>query len=182
MTDPRDQTSCETAGAGGLTVTLGTAIAMTADDGTFTIAQPASSTLTWDVTGSTIVESIVSFSAQPQVPAMPAVLYAQLQGDNGVISQAGQGAAMVRVVHAGVPSVGATVTIEPPGVYATFYDGSTPSVWTQNATGSFGAAWIPGVAAGTTSITVTPQGGTAIAISNVPIVDGALTFLTQEVP
>lgn len=182
MTDPRDQTSCAASGAGGLTVILGSSIATTVDDGTFAIAQPASSTVTWDVSGSTVVESITPFAAQAVIPVMPLVLYAQLQGDTGVIAQAGQGAVMVRVVHGGVPVAGAAVTIEPPGVYGTFYDGTTPSAWTANATGAFGAAWIPAVATGTADITVTPQGGTALVISHVPIVDIALTLLTQEVP
>ena len=182
MTDPRDQGSCAATGAGGLTVTLGTSIATTADDGTFTIARPASTSLVWVITGTTIVPSVMSFAAQPQVPAIPATLYAQLQGDNGVVPQAGQGAAMVRVVHGTVLVPSATVTISPAGIYATLYDGATPSGWTQSATGSFGAAWMPGVTAGTANITVTPQGGTSVVISQVPIVDGGVTFLTQEVP
>jgi hypothetical protein len=182
MTDPRDQTSCAASGVAGLTVTLGTSTAITLDDGTFSIRQPASSTLVWAITGSTVVESISPFAAQAVIPAMPQVVYAQLQGDNGVIAQAGQGAAMVRVVHGGVARTGAAVTIAPAGVYGTFYDGVTASAWTMNATGAFGAAWIPGVTTGTGTITVTPQGQAAVTLSNVPIVDGALTLLTQEVP
>lgn len=181
MTDPRDQGSCAATGAGGLTVTLGTSIATTADDGTFAIARPASTSLVWVITGTTIVPSVMSFAAQPKVPALPITLYAQLQGDNGVVPQAGQGAAMVRVVHGSVLVPSATVTISPAGIYATLYDGATPSGWTQSATGSFGAAWMPGVTAGTANITVTPQGGTPVVISQVPIVDGGVTFLTQEV-
>ena len=182
MTDPRDQTSCAATGAGGLTVTLGTSIATTADNGTFSIAQPSSSTLIWDTTGSTIVEGVTPFAAQAVIPVMPLVLYAQLEGDNGVVPQAGQGAAMVRVVHGGVPVAGAAVTIAPQGVYGTFYDGSTPSAWTGNGTGGFGQAWIPGVTTGTGTITVMAQAATPVMISNVPIKEGALTLLTQEIP
>lgn len=182
MTDPRDQTSCATTGAGGLVVTLGTSMATTADDGTFTIARPTGSNITWDVTGSTLVESITPFAAQAVIPAMPLVLYGQLEGDNGVVPQAAQGAVMVRVLQGGVPAVGAAVTSTPAGVYGTFYDGATPSTWTANATGAFGAAWMPAIATGTVDVTVTPQGGTAVVLSQVPIKEGAITFLTEELP
>jgi len=183
MTDPRDQTSCATSGVSGLTVTLGTSVATTADDGTFAIAQPASSTVIWDITGSTILESIAPFAAQAVIPAMPIDLYGQLEGDNGVVPQAGQGAVMVRVVSGGVPLAGAAVTVSPPTVYGTFYDGSTPATWTMVQTGAFGAAWMPGITTGAAAITVTPpQGGTPVTISNIPIGEAALTFLTQEVP
>lgn len=182
MTDPRDQTSCATSGAGGLVVTLGTSTATTADDGTFTIARPSGSNITWDVTGSTIVESLTPFSAQAVIPAMPLTVYGQLEGDNGVVPQAGQGAVMVRVLQGGAPVAGATVTSTPAGVYGAFYDGSTPATWTANATGAFGAAWLPAITTGTADVTVTPQGGTPVMLSLVPIKEAAITFLTEELP
>ena len=182
MTDPRDQTSCAATGVGGLVVTLGTATGTTADDGTFTVGRPSGSNIVWDVTGSTVLESLTPFTAQAIIPAMPLGLYAQLEADNGVIAQAGQGAVMLRVLQAGAPLVGATATITPPTVYGTFYDGSTPATWTANGTGAFGTAWMPGEVTGTADVTVTPQGGTATTLGAVPIKEAAITFLTEELP
>ena len=185
ITDPRDQTSCASTGAGGLTVTLGTSVATTADNGTFTIARPSGSNITWDVSEpalNSIIESITPFTAQAVIPAMPTVVYGQLEGDNGVVPQAGQGAVMLRVTQFGVPVAGATATAVPGGVYGTFYDGPTPSAWTANGTGSFGTAWIPALLAGSVDVTVMPQGGTPVVLSLVPIKEAAITFLTEELP
>jgi hypothetical protein len=182
LIDPRDQTTCAGSGAGGLTVTLGTAQSTTADDGTFTINRPSGSMIMWAVTGTTVVPSISIFSAQTSVPAMPTALYAQLLGDNGVVAQTGQGDVFLRVASGSAAVTGATATIQPAGIYGTFYDGSTPSNWTGRSTGAFGAAWMPQVTAGTATVTVTPQAGSAATLGDVPVVDGTLTFLTEEIP
>ncbi|MEO8554439.1 MAG: hypothetical protein ABI678_30900 [Kofleriaceae bacterium] len=169
-------------GAAGLTVTLDGAIATTAADGTFAIDPPSGTIIHWEVTGPDLITSIMGFSAARTIPAMKDVDYFGLTSDNGVIPVAGQGDVFVHVVRAGasVPMVGATST--PLAEYPTVYDGGAPTTWTQLGTGAFGMVWIPGLAAGTTTVTLTPQTGTAKAVPSIPIGDGALTWVSVELP
>lgn len=182
ITDPRQPTSaCATTGAGGLIVTLGASSATTADDGTFVITASTATGLVWDVIGADIIESLSPFTAQAIVPAMPALPFVDLETGNGIVPTPGHGAAFVRVVHGGTPVAGATVVATGEDQYAPLYDPETGLVWGPTATGAFGMAWLPSLLAGTQDITVVPPGqGTPVVVGNVPIVEGALTFVTAE--
>ncbi len=175
--DLRNLASCASVGADGLTVTLGTQTAMTAADGSFTIPAPSGSTLVWRVNGPGVVPSRMAFSAVPRIPVLPKTVYDNLTLSNGVILNAGQGTVVARVISQGAAVTGATGTIVNAS-YAAFYDGNSATVWNQNSTGVQGMIWVPGVAAGTASLSVDVAG----TISTVPtaVDDGGITFVIVD--
>ena len=177
---------CAGTGAAGLTVTLATAMATTADDGAFTIARPTGSNLVWHVTGSTLVTSVVPYGATTVIPAMRALAYSDIADNNGVsVQNPGEGEIFVRVVRAGAAVAHAQASSAPPPQYGALYETADAVVWNLNAasgTGSHGAAWIAGAPGGLATVTITPSGGAAVVVPNVPVEDQANTYLAVEIP
>lgn len=185
MTDPRQPTSaCATTLAAGLTVTLGSNVATTVDDGSFSIARSTGTGLVWTVSGTNVVTSVIPLTARLVLPAMPAIpMYQELTGNNGVVPTAGNGDVFVQVVHGSTLVAGATAAASVTGPYPVFYDPASGDQWSQDVTGALGMAWIPGLLAGPVDVQVTPPAATTpIVLGAVPIVDSALTFVTAEVP
>jgi len=182
--DPRDLATCAATGAGGITVTLGTQTASTLGDGTFTMLIPQGSALVWHASGTTIVTSVMPAGARAEIPVLAQTTYNDLANGNGVVLAADQGAVMARVVHAGAPLAGARANASPASLqYGAFYDGTSSTVWLQSATGTHGAAWLPGLAApGNAAVSITPSGGSATAIGTLPIEAGAITFVVADIP
>ncbi len=176
LSDLRDFTSCATTGAGGITIEIGAETALTADDGTFEIAEPTGTGLAWRASGIDIVPSVVPFSSQLVVYAIASATFDDLSQSNGVLLAGGQGSVVVHALSGTAPVEGATVTTDPVAQFTTFYDGTSATVWDQDATGPGGVAWVPGVAAGTVTVTVSPSSGTP-QITNVTVDDGAITFV-----
>lgn len=183
IADPRlPTTGCAMTGAGNLLVTLGLNTATTANDGTFEIQSTEATNAVWTVTGENIVPTVEPFTGQMIIPAVIADSFTQLQNANGVLFQTGAGDVFVRVVQNSTPVAGATAIASGQDTYQTRYDPPSGDVWTTDATGILGVAWLPGVLAGTQTVTVQPPLSAAqIMISNVPIVEGALTFVTADV-
>jgi hypothetical protein len=181
--DPKlPTTGCADTGAGNLLVTLGLNTATTSDNGTFEIQATAATNAVWTVSGENIVPTVEPFTAQTLIPAVLATPFADLQNANGVLFMAGAGDVFVRVVQNSTPVAGATAIATGQQVYQSLYDPPSGQVWTTTATGTLGVAWLPGVPVGTQTVTVQPPATTAqITISNVPIVEGALTFVTADV-
>lgn len=181
LTDVRDLTSCRTTGSAGLTVTLGTATAITADDGSFTIAAPAIAGVLWDVTDvtrSTVVQSVTAFTGQTRIPVMDAVAFTELRNINGVLPVAGTGSVMIRVTRGGVPVTGEQVVVSPTNDIDTFYDPAIAGdAWTTTGTGAFGTAYLPNVTPGTASLTLSAGGTMQGTLSGIPITDGGVTFV-----
>ena len=182
MSDARDAASCAATGAAGITVELGSASATTADDGTFTISVPPGNDLVWVASRSDLETSVMPFGTVASIPALTQDAYLGLEDGNGVLLSPGQGSLFVRVLQAGVPVTGATAAISPPAQYAPFYDGTTATVWRQDATGAYGMVWIPGAPAGSADVTITPPSGSATTLAGLPVLDGALTFAIAAVP
>ncbi len=180
--DPRDLVTCAATGAGGITVTLGTAMTTTSDDGTFAISAPQSTNLVWHASGTAIVTSVMSYGTVAQIPALATTTYSDLVNGNGILLASGQGDIFVRVLQTGAPLAGATATATPASPYETHYDGPAAATWLTAATGAHGVAWIAAEAAGTASVTVTPPTGTAATLAAIPVEDGALTFVATEFP
>ena len=180
LADPRNFTSCETTGAGGLTVALpGVLAATTADDGTFAIAIPTGSNLAWTVTGANIMPSTIGFGASAIIPAIATVDFTNLADDNGVVVDPGTGTILGQVSQNGTTATGVIAVSTPAGEYPTFYASATdPVIWSASSTEAFGTFWMAGLAPGSTSIAFTPNGGTVEQIDNVPVVAGGITFLT----
>jgi len=179
--DLRALASCASTGAENLTVTLGGETTTTQADGTFTIARPVAADV-WRVSGGGVVPSVMPATlGSPVIPVIASADYADLIAANFVTLVAGQGAVVARVVRAGTPVSDATATSSPLAVNPTFYDGASAATWETTATGANGVAWLPGIAAGATTISVTPQGGTATSVT-AAVEDLAITYLTVAVP
>lgn len=181
VVDMRSLTSCLDSGAGGITVTLGTKTATTANDGSFLIETPSGSQLVWRASGLDIVPSVMAFGPSTSIPAVGIQTYSDILGANSVVLQSGQGSIVARIVRNGSPVVGATMSTSPVPQYATKYDGPTATAWTELKTAAAGVAWIPGAQATMNTVTVSPMTGTG-ANTMLPVEDGAITFATFDLP
>jgi hypothetical protein len=172
----RPTTGCSTTDAGDITVTLGTKLAITNADGTFTIETPSGSNLVWHASGTTIVTSAMPFAAEFVIPAITVDDYADLLISNGVLLTPGQGSIVARVVRGTVAVTGAIASVIPAPAFAPFYDGSSSAVWDRDSTGQFGTIWITGAAGGATTMQVSNVSSTQI------VEDQAITFGTIDLP
>lgn len=172
---------CAATGADNITVTLGTKTALTAVDGTFTIAVPSGSSLTWRATGAAIISSVMPFSVDFVIPAITVDNYGNLLITNGVLLSPGQGSVIARVVQGATLTAGATASAQPTPQFATLYDGISPTAWQGTATATFGVAWVTGIPVGATTLTATPPSGNPQA-AVIPVEDQAITFVTIEIP
>lgn len=178
VTDLRQPlTGCSTSLAGNLVVTLGSSSAVTEADGSFVIETPGGTGLTWRVTGANIVTTVSDLGTIPQVPAIGVSRYNDLLLDNGIILSPGQGSVVIDVVDSDGAVSGVLASSTPLAQFATHYDGASALVWDQDQTGSFGIAWIPGVAAGPAVVTIDPPVGSDVS-STIAVEDGAITFVT----
>ena len=187
VTDPRDPTTCSTASALGYLVTLDGRTATTAADGTFKIDAPHSATPRWMVTGSDIVPSLMSLSASLLIPVMKRADYLELENENGVIATVGYGDVFIHVTRANANAATVVAAPTPTPLYSPQYDGTTASAWQVTSTGSFGMVWIAQLVSGvgavaTASTTLTPQAGATTTLGNIPVGDGALTWVSVELP
>lgn len=179
LADPRMLDSCASTGAGGLTVTLGSGSATTADDGTFSLVVTPSSDLVWQASGSAIMTSLVPYGPSTTIPALSTTTYEDLTTGNGVVPVAGEGDVFVQISEGGSALAGAKVSVSPPPAYAPYYDSSSSTTWNQNFTGMYGVAWVPGIGSGTATVTVTPPSGSGSAFMvSGPVGDQTLTFIT----
>ena len=181
VTDLRALTACATTGAGNITVTLGTRVATTLDDGRFTIMTPASTNLTWRASGAAIVPALMGFGPSTSIPAIGVEDFNDLMNANSVVPQVGDGAIVARIVRNGTPQTGVTAASTPLAQFPTKYDGPTALAWTELATAAAGTAWIPGVPIGPATITATPASGTATDV-DVRVEDQAITYVTIDLP
>ena len=179
--DLRDLATCADTDAGGLTVSLGSRTAVTADDGRFTIAAPAGSGLVWRVIDPRVITSVMPFAASTTIPAVSVATFAAVTSGSGVLLSAGQGSIIARVVQGGHPLVGATAAITPEAVYDPYYDGNDPLAWDQDSTGPAGLVWLTGVPVGTPLVQILRAGGDAVTESQL-VEDQAITFATIEIP
>jgi hypothetical protein len=182
VTDARQPSLCATTGVGGYTVRLDGHMALTAADGSFLIDSPTSSNLTWSVTGSDIMSSLMSFSAVHRIPVMRQADYFDLANSNSVVAEPAFGDVFIHVTHAGTSEAAVAATTTPVATFATLFDGVAATTWTQTGTGAFGMVWVPGLAQGAVTATLTPQGGTATVVSAIPIDDQTLTWVTLQLP
>jgi hypothetical protein len=180
-TDPRalglHAGDCATTGADNLTVRLGSQVATTGPDGTFTIdARDASASAVWHVTGANIATSAMVISDY-EIPALTRSLFDTLKSANGVYLLPGQGSLIAQLVHNGAGVSGATATTGPTAEYGPFYDSSTTTIWSQSNTGAAGVVWVAGLDVGGATITAN-----ALTSAPQPILDDAITFVTLTYP
>lgn len=181
--DLRTLTNCATTGADNLTVTLGTSVATTAADGTFTIMRPTDTTgLSWLVTGDVIVSSRIAFGSTTTLPAFGEAAYLTMVSENQALTSEVTAGMVVRVRQAGAPVVGATVATVPDPGSLIYYDGVDDSTWeTAVGTGSSGVAWIPSIASDSAQLTIVVDVDTMLA-ANVDLSANTITFVLAEIP
>jgi hypothetical protein len=182
LADARKPNLCATTGLGSYLVTLDGHTAMTQPDGTFLIDSPTSSNLMWSVAGDDIITSLMSYSAVHRIPVMKQVDYFDLASANGVLASSGFGDLFIHVTHANMSEASVAATTTPVATYATLFDGSAPTTWTQLGTGALGMVWVPGLAQGSATATLTPQAGTATVVTSIPIGDQTLTWVSLQLP
>jgi hypothetical protein len=190
IADPRDPLTCSSSPAAGYLVTLDGNTATTASDGAFAIASPQGATPVWMVTGNGLATSLASFSATATTATLPVMKrddFIVLENDNGVVSTAGYGDVFLHVTHANANVATVVAVATPTPLYAPQYDGTTSNVWQVTSTGSFGMVWLAQVPTGvgafaTVSTSLKPQGGTAKIVDHIPVGDGALTWVSVELP
>jgi hypothetical protein len=179
--DLRDLETCAVADAGGLTVSLGTRTATTAEDGAFTILAPAGSNLVWRVTGPTLITTVMPFGAVTKIPAVTDATFGAVLAGSGVVLSVGQGSLVARVVQAGQPVTGAIAVAAPDPQYDPYYDGDSATAWDQDSTGPAGLVWLTGVPVGMSMVTAMRAGGGNVAATHL-VEDQAITFATLEIP
>lgn len=169
--------------AGEFTVRLGSAMAQTAADGSFTLMRPANTSgLTWLVSRGDAVTSAIKLGATTTLPVFDATAYQDMIATNNVSRIEGYGAMIVRVRRAGAAVAGATVTVQPqPDPALILYDGQSDTVWETTATGTYGAAWIPSLPVGSATVMVTVD-QTTTTTSGHPVFADALTFVFADIP
>lgn len=181
LLDPRVLTSCADAGAAGITVTLGTAVATTADDGTFTLVSPGGSSLVWFADGPQIVPTATPLGAAHLIPALPVATYTTLLTNHSVVGQTLHGQVFVRLLRQGVPLAGVIASVDPPSLTPALYDGLTATAWNIGQTGDLGVAWLPDVPAGGAIVTLRPPVGNAVDLV-LAVGDQTTSYATVEFP
>ncbi len=185
VTDARNLTSCAPTGAGGLDVAIGSGTATTLDDGSFVMNTPTSgNTSLISVSGNGIIPSNQALTANAQIPVIEQALFDQMMAQNGITTTAGSGSIMATVVRGGKPVTGVTATATPSPAFGPFYDGTSPTAWTLNPTGTMGVVWFPGAAVNM-PVDVTfadPATQTETTVGGVQVVDGGVTFVEGVLP
>jgi hypothetical protein len=169
---------------GNFVVTLGSSMAFTAIDGTFTIMRPASTIgLYWTVArGLDVVSSAVKFGNATTLPVLNRLAYEDMVSATQPTVGPNSAALIARVTRAGAPVTGATVAAQPVPYSSVYYDGQTDVSWEQDAsTGPFGVAWIPSTPTGPTEITIS-AGTTPTVLTGFSVGNATVTFVFAEIP
>lgn len=185
--DLRFLANCSPIGAGNITVTLGTKVATTENDGRFAIELPFGSNLVWRASGTGFVTSVVPFAPDSanQIPILTTTRYGELLQQNTGLAQVNedQGSIVLRIIKGNVAAPDVTASSDPPAVNAPRYDGLDEEVWDQDRTGTQGLVWIagqpetPGVQRA--EIRIQPAVGNAVFVDHL-IEDQAITFASVD--
>ena len=185
VNDARSLSTCSDTGAGGLTVAIGGTTATTNANGEFVMNTPSGANAsTISVTGTGIVSSNQALTANAQIPVISQQLFDQMTLATGITPTPGSGSIMATVVRGGEPVNGVTAVATPSPAFGPFYDGTSPTAWTLNPTGTMGVVWFPGAAVNMpVNVTFTdPARQTETTVGGVQVVDGGVTFVEGVLP
>ena len=176
-----------------IAVSLGSRTAMTADDGSFTIAAPQGSGFTWIASsgpgtlGETITRSAMPFGTDNTIPAVTVTRYNDLLGGNGsgmLVDQ--QGSVVMRLIKAGVPASNVVATAPTDALVEPRYDdANNANTWGTNLTDKFGIVWLPTVQIQQPAVLEVVKlsvQGLQVAAPSVPIENQSIMFVTLELP
>jgi hypothetical protein len=183
MADPRSLATCADTGADNLTVSLGGVTTLTAANGGFTLVPPAGSNLAFTVTGPSIMTSSQVFSPTNVIPAINADLFEEVLAANGIVLTPGSGSIFGSVFARGVPAAGITAASTPSPTFGPFFDGTTPTSFTLDATGARGVVFLPGVTVGPASVRFSDLASESeTTVDGIQVVDGGITFVDAVLP
>jgi hypothetical protein len=169
-------TSCDTAAAGGLTVSLGGVSTITAPDGSFVLPRPAGSLLAFRVSGPGAITTTTPFSPSLFVPVVDADVWARFLASNSISLAPGAGSILGSIVRAGVPASGVFVQPSPASAFGPFFD--TVTGFGLDATGARGVFLAPGVTAGGTNLTLRDvASGRETLVNGISVINGGVTIL-----
>ena len=169
--------SCSTTGVGGLTVVLGDASTTTNADGTFMLPRPTGGgPLGFTVSGPGAVTTTTPYSPSTTIPVVNADVWAVTMASNNISVPEGAGSILGTLVRGGEPAAGVTVASAPSGISGPFYD--TDAGFGIDRTGARGVFLIPGVTAGTSTLSFSPGETT---VSGISIVNGGVTILDSVI-
>ena len=181
LSSPHTLATCATTAAGGISVTLGSAMATTSDYGSFTLMKPANTTnLFWRVSALGLEASAIKYGTTTTLPAIDSASYQEMVASTGATIGAGTGALMMRITRQGFAVAGATLAA-PSADSGIYYDGPSQTEWQQISTGTFGVAWAPSIATGTPSLTIT-SGSTDTVVMGQSVFADTITFVLTEIP
>jgi hypothetical protein len=163
---------CARRGVGGLSVTLGTSVAITADDGSFALVPPRGSLQSFTVSGAGAVTTTTPYAPGPFVPVINADVWASTLASNDIFLPPGTGSILGTVVRGREPAPGIMVSSTPGSAFGPFYDGETG--FTLDRTGARGVFFVPGLAAGPSTLGFAPGDLTVVGIS---VIEGGVTIL-----
>jgi hypothetical protein len=174
LTDLVDFSSCVSTGAGGLTVTLAESTAITAADGTFAMTAPRGARTAFGVSGLGAVTTTLPFDPNriDTLPVIDADVWARMLASNAISLPNGTGSILGSVLRDGFPVSGVGVASSPVSAFNPLFDVGT--TLGPGATGARGVFLVPGVTAGTSTLTFSP-GETLVA--GIPVVNGGVTIL-----
>lgn len=188
--DLRKLTTCDgTVNASGFSVQLGTRTppGPPTKTGEFTIFAQLGTDLVWRVSGNGFVLTVMPYGTDNTIPVISSQDYGALLNEFSTgPTAAGQGSVVVRAVNgpAAEPGVAATSTLVSNGTAAlALYDQTGSTLWSQTGpTQTAGVMWFPNVDVTTTParVTLKPVTGPSVGV-DVGVVDGAITFVTQDV-
>ncbi len=184
LADPRVFAVCTTTGAGGLVVQLGSSTAVTGATGSFSMPAPTGTNLSFTVSGPSIVTSSQPLTATNTIPVLTQDLFGQVLAANGITLTQGSGSILASIVdRGGNPVSGVTATSTPSPAFGPFFDGTTPTAFTLNATGARGVVLFPGINVGPASLTFSDLATSGeTTIDGVQVVDGGITFVDTVLP
>jgi len=184
LADPRVFGVCAPTGAGGLLVQLGNSSAITGGTGSFSMPAPTGTNLNFTVSGPSIVTSSQPLTAANTIPVLTQDLFGQVLAANGITLTQGSGSILASIVdRGGNPVSGVTATSTPSPAFGPFFDGTTPTAFTLDATGARGVVLFPGVNVGPASLTFSDLATSGeTTIDGVQVVDGGVTFVDTVLP
>jgi hypothetical protein len=190
--DLRDFVTCSPTAGANLTVAVGNQRVVTAADGTFRIvASPNIDMTQFIVTGAGVIPSVTAVTSLTpptatviNLPVASADMFGRVLAANGIVLTQGSGSIVGTLTRGGAPITGLTVTATPSPAFGPFFDGSTPTVWTLDATGVRGVFFAPGVAVGGANLTFTSlsTGTGEGSVAGIPVINGGVTFLDTQLP
>lgn len=173
--DLLDLSACAPIGVGGMTVAINGVSTLTAPDGTFELAMPSASLMSFVVSGPGAITTTTPFSPSTTLRVIDADVFARALASNNIDLPLGTGAILGNIVRAGLPAAGFSVQSAPLSVFGPLFDDVTGFGFDR--TGARGIFLVPGVT-GPANLVFSP--GESL-VAGIPVINGGVTLLDSIV-